>query len=307
MEPSEGRRTATARGDGDAASPSHRTDDTAIAATSAQRHPVSTQTVVLMRHAKPDFDTSMPVRTSDFGEALSAYDEAGLEQPHAGERAHRIMTSFIDAEGLEGSRVQVVTSDLRRSIESARLFFPSIEADATDPLYREAELPARLPLCAFTMRYSVAIVIARALWRLGIHQHAESYAMAAARAHRAAEALASRAMEHDCVILVGHGFFNRLIARELKQGGWTASRRHGRGFGAYAVFVRDIRGGHCTWSAQARPSLPARRSAVAHYFRVRVDRVPRTSVRSPERPVARRLELPRFHGRLVSGVNGERC
>ena len=69
--------------------------------------------------------------------------------------------------------------------------------------------------------------------------------MAGARAHRAAEALASRAMEHDCVILVGHRFFNRLIARELKQGGWTASRRIGRGFGAYTVFVRDIRGDHC--------------------------------------------------------------
>ena len=184
----------------------------------------------------------MPVRTSDMGEALSAYDEAGIEQPRAGGRAYGIMAPFIDAERLEGSRVQVVTSDLRRSVESAKLFFPNIEADATDPLYREAALPARLPLCGVTMRYSAAVVIARALWMLGIHQHVESYAMAAARAHRAAEALAIRAMEHDFVILVGHGFFNRLIARELKQAGWAASRREGGEFGACAIFVREIAG-----------------------------------------------------------------
>ena len=242
MEPATGRRTASGKRDGDAASPSRRSGDTAHATDSAQRHPVPTQTVVLMRHAKPDFDTSMPVRTSDMGEALSAYDEAGIEQPHPGGRIHGIMAPLIDAAGLEGSRVRVVASDLRRSVESAKLFFPNIEADATDPLYREAGLPARLPLCGLTMRYSVAVVIARVLWILGIHQHAESYEMAAARAQRAAKALARRAMKHDCVILVGHGLFNRLIARELKQVGWTASRKEAGGFGACTILVREIAG-----------------------------------------------------------------
>ena len=200
------------------------------------------QTIVLMRHAKPDFDTSVRVRTSSMGEALSAYDEAGIARPHAAGRANRIMAPFIDVESRDGSRAQIVTSDLRRSIESAKLFFPNIEAAATDALYREAGLPAKLPLCGLAMRYSAAVVTARVLWMLGIHQQAESYAAAAARARRAAEALASRAMEHDCVILVGHGFFNRLIARELKRAGWTASRREGGGFSACTVFVREVRG-----------------------------------------------------------------
>ena len=202
------------------------------------------QTIVLMRHAKPDFDTSVRVRTSSMGEALSAYDEAGIERPHAAGRANRIMAPFIDVESRDGSRTQIVTSDLRRSIESAKLFFPNIEAAATDPLYREAELPAKLPLCGLAMRYAAAVVTARVLWMLGIHQQAESCAMAAARARRAAKALENRAMERGCVILVGHGFFNRLIARELKRAGWTASRREGGGFSACTVFVREIRGDH---------------------------------------------------------------
>ena len=202
------------------------------------------QTIVLMRHARPDFDTSMRVRTSDMGESLSAYDEAGIERPHMDGQVHGIMARLIDAEGREGRRVEIVTSDLRRSIESANSFFPNIEAAATDPLYREAELPARLPLCGLAMRYSAAVLTARVLWMFGIRQQAESCAMAAARARRAAKALENRAMERGCVILVGHGFFNRMVARELKRAGWTASRREGGDFGACTMFVREIRGDH---------------------------------------------------------------
>ena len=202
--------------------------------------------IVLMRHAKPDFDTSMRVCTSDIGVVLAAYDEAGIERTRDGRRkGNGIMTHDIDAEGRGGSSVQVVTSDLRRSVESARLFFPHRDAAAADALYQEVALPTRLPLCGLAMRFSVAVLIARILWVLGIHQQAESYAMAAARARRAAEALASRAMEHGCVILVGHGFFSRLIERELNRTGWTAVRREGGGFGACTTLCAGIAEGEC--------------------------------------------------------------
>ena len=202
------------------------------------------QMIVLKRHANPDFDSSMRVCTSDMGAVLAAYDEAGIKRTRDGRRkGSRVMTHYIDPEGGDGSSVQVVTSNLRRSVESARLFFPHRQTAATDTLYREAGLPTKLPLCGLAMRFSTAVMIARILWMLGIHQQAESYAMAAGRARRAAEALTSRAMEHGCVILVGHGFFNRLIGRELNRTGWTAVRREGGGFGACTTFVcRDRRG-----------------------------------------------------------------
>ena len=203
-----------------------------------------TQMIVLMRHAKPDFDSSTRVCTSDLGAVLAAYDEAGIERTRDDRRkGSGIITHDVDAECRDGSSVQVVTSNLRRSVESAKLFFPHREATATDTLYREAELPTKLPLCGLVMRFSAAVVIARILWMLGVHGQAESYAMAAARARRAAEVLASRATEHGCVILVGHGFFSRLIDRELNQIGWTTVRREGGGFGACTTFVCRDRSG----------------------------------------------------------------
>ena len=47
--------------------------------------------------------------------------------------------------------------NLRRSVESARLFFPQHKAAVTDTLYREAELPTRLPVCGLAMRFSAAV------------------------------------------------------------------------------------------------------------------------------------------------------
>lgn len=193
------------------------------------------QMIVLMRHAKPDFNKSMLVRTSDMGAALAAYDQAGIERDARRQVVGGTILPAVDSEG--GSSVHIVTSDLRRSVESAQLFFPHREAATADPLYREAELPAKLPLCGLSMRFSAAVVIARILWMLGIHQQAESYAVAASRARDAAEALTSHALDHDCVILVGHGFFNRLIYRELSRTDWTAVRREYRGFGGCTTFV----------------------------------------------------------------------
>ena len=83
--------------------------------------------IVLMRHAEPDFDTSMRVRTSDMSGVLAAYDEAGIKRTRDGRRRGEIMPPAVGKEGRDGSSVQVVTSNLRRSIESAKLFFPHLE------------------------------------------------------------------------------------------------------------------------------------------------------------------------------------
>ena len=42
---------------------------------------------------------------------------------------------------------------------------------------------------------------------------------------KASEVLVKYAEEHESVVLVGHGFFNRLIAVELKKMGWEGKRK----------------------------------------------------------------------------------
>jgi broad specificity phosphatase PhoE len=45
----------------------------------------------------------------------------------------------------------------------------------------------------------------------------ESFRKAKKRAKQASELLVKYVEEHQSVVLVGHGFFNRLIAKELKK------------------------------------------------------------------------------------------
>ena len=56
----------------------------------------------------------MRICTSDLGAVLAAYDEAGIERTRDDRRkSSGIITHDVDAEGRDGSGVQVVTSNLR--------------------------------------------------------------------------------------------------------------------------------------------------------------------------------------------------
>ncbi|MBS3935323.1 MAG: hypothetical protein KGZ43_04045 [Sulfuritalea sp.] len=58
------------------------------------------------------------------------------------------------------------------------------------------------------------------------------------RARQAAERLAELAEEHQNVLLVGHGFINHFIAKELQKSGWLGPSRPGKGFWGYGIYER---------------------------------------------------------------------
>jgi broad specificity phosphatase PhoE len=184
--------------------------------------------IILVRHARPAFDTSAKVRGSELREAIAAYDASGID-------AH------VSAQPMPDRPVVLVTSDLRRAVESAKAFFPRLEVSATDALYREAGLPSRIPLLGdrIRLRFSSFVVAMRVLWLLGLESDVEHYRQARQRAEHAAEKLVELASPTNCVILVGHGFLNRLIGRTLRKQGWHAARSQGDGYGAAAVFSLD--------------------------------------------------------------------
>ena len=53
----------------------------------------------------------------------------------------------------------------------------------------------------------------------------ESLSNAKGRAKKATELLVKYAQEHTSVVLIGHGFFNMLIAEELQKTGWKGKRK----------------------------------------------------------------------------------
>jgi broad specificity phosphatase PhoE len=124
----------------------------------------------------------------------------------------------------------VITSDLKRSMESARLLNPNRTA-ISDPLFREIGLPFPFSnVLGLKLPANLWAVVLRCLWFCGYSSQSESFSEAKTRAEKASKELVKYAEEHQHIVLVGHGFMNRIIAKELKKMGWkgkkTANSRH---------------------------------------------------------------------------------
>lgn len=170
--------------------------------------------IILIRHGKPAFDMGKKFRQSRLATELDAYDAAGLavdsEPPQA-------LYSKLQ------QSIKVFSSDLQRALESAAKIVP--EADiVTLPLFREAPLPRRLPI-PLRLSASTWAVIARTLWLLGYSGGVESHRQARLRATAATRKLIELAHNGDNIVLVGHGFINLFIAKQLLNQGWRGPKK----------------------------------------------------------------------------------
>ncbi|WP_088011127.1 hypothetical protein [Gottfriedia acidiceleris] len=80
-------------------------------------------------------------------------------------------------------------------------------------------------LFGMRLKPSIWAVILRCLWFGGYSSNCESLNDAKIRAEKASKLLIQYAQEHSHIVLVGHGFFNLLIAKELKKNGWIANKK----------------------------------------------------------------------------------
>jgi broad specificity phosphatase PhoE len=184
-------------------------------------------TITLMRHGRPlleAFDWCAPAHMPQW---IRAYDLALVEQDG-------IPSSSI---ALARDAQHLVCSDLPRALSSLQALKAALPAEAIvtvmdavigDRLYREAQLPAlawhfpRLPAQAWA-------AVLRALWILGYAGDIESLQAARSRSRGAAQQLIALAGTGN-VLLIGHGFMNRLIENELTMLGWRLSRRKRHGY-----------------------------------------------------------------------------
>ena len=119
----------------------------------------------------------------------------------------------------------VVTSDLERSIVTANLLNPNVKI-LSDSVFREAELPANLTIIPkVKLKPTSWAVLLRLLWLSGYSNKCESLSQAKLRAKKATQQLISYANDHNSIVLVGHGYFNILIAKELKRMGWKGKSK----------------------------------------------------------------------------------
>jgi broad specificity phosphatase PhoE len=170
--------------------------------------------ITLIRHGKSLWTENKPITAKEFKKWVEQYDSQGVyeEKSYPPETLQKIRTATV-----------VITSDLKRSKDSAEYLKPNGTV-ISDSLFRETEMPF-VKIGGLRLHASIWGVILRLLWFMGYSNGCESVRVAKIRAEAAASFLAKSAKEHYNVVLVGHGFFNRMIAKELQKNGWTGKRQ----------------------------------------------------------------------------------
>ncbi len=181
--------------------------------------------ITLLRHGKPDFELKGIVRARELSAVANSYDLSGIADVPPG----------TAVEATRESRL-VVCSHLPRSLESAKAL-GFLEAHVTDPLYCETAMP-HFQHGSILLPVGLWAVMLRIMWLFGFSRNGESLADARKRARRAAARLMELAAEHRHVLLVGHGFMNSFIAKELLRGGWCGPSRPGKGYWEYGVYEK---------------------------------------------------------------------
>lgn len=169
--------------------------------------------ITLIRHGKSKLVENDRMTCLDFMQWVEKYDNNGVfeESTYPSETIEKIAAAKI-----------VVTSDLKRAIESAKLLNPEVTG-ISDPIFRETELPS-FAMKLLKLRPNIWAVVLRIIWLCGYSNGCESFADAKLRAKRAAQQLMDLAEKNGSVVLVGHGIFNRFIAKELQKKGWKGKR-----------------------------------------------------------------------------------
>lgn len=172
--------------------------------------------ISLIRHGKSKHIDNDKMSCHEFKDWIRKYDEYGVysAKSYPLDTLKKMSTANI-----------IITSDLKRSIDSAELLNANLKGIPSS-LFRETELPVPSSnVFGLKLKPSVWAVILRCLWFLGYNHGCESLSSAKHRANKAALELVKYAQKHQSVTFVGHGFINRLIAKELQTMGWKGKRR----------------------------------------------------------------------------------
>jgi len=179
--------------------------------------------IVTIRHGKSELDISHKQTATAFRKLVAEYDELGIASSDSPPSAtlERVRLLSINTKPF------LIASNLKRALDSVKplgLGVPQI----IEPQFRECEMTLfdghriRLPVMMW-------LLLLRCLWFVGYSPNCESFKQARMRAKDAANYLRSLAQEHECVVLMGHGLMNRLIAKELVQLGFICCHKTGRG------------------------------------------------------------------------------
>ncbi|MEM7663054.1 MAG: histidine phosphatase family protein [Pseudomonadota bacterium] len=186
--------------------------------------------IIIARHGRPALDRTKGPRLNwkAYVDWWAAYEVGGLAEGQEAPEGLRAVVADADI---------FLTSARQRAQETMALAAPGQTAQP-DAIFNEAPLP---PPRFKRARYLPKTwnVIARIAWLFGHSLDGESVSASRARAREAAVQLHEAAMDGK-VFLAAHGWFNRMIRKELRRLGWRCSYNGGDKYWAWRRY--DFRG-----------------------------------------------------------------
>lgn len=174
--------------------------------------------ITLIRHGRSTLIENNRVNGEGLKDWIEEYDRKGVfkENTYPLETLEKIAATNV-----------IISSDLKRALESVKFLNSNIKS-ISKPLFRETELPIPVIVVGnIKLKPQTWAIILRCLWFFGYSNQCESFSKAKQRAKKAAAQLETYAKEYNSVSLIGHGFFNLLIAKELQKMGWRGNRKIG--------------------------------------------------------------------------------
>lgn len=163
--------------------------------------------IVLIRHGRSAHVQAGWIDYTGFLRWRESYEAAGIVPD---DRPPRELQELANSAGV------IVSSDIRRAMESTRALAPHVQF-ISSPLLRELELTPpnlgrlQLPLFGWALAYGV---------RMLFHNHAHITPAEHERAREAAEFLIALTTKHPTVVAMTHATFRSLVAKTLAAEGW---------------------------------------------------------------------------------------
>ncbi|MBA2875192.1 histidine phosphatase family protein [Thermaerobacillus caldiproteolyticus] len=167
--------------------------------------------ITLIRHGKSEWQEQRWMRPAEFAEWVKAYDEHGICEDDK--------IPLLTLQKAKNANM-VITSILRRAVHSAERLRPSCPVE-TSELFREVEMP--IPFAhvnLIRLPTNIWLIFSRLCWLCGYNGNVESYWQAKQRAEKAAIVLCRYAKTYGNVVVIGHGWFHRLVGKQLRKQGW---------------------------------------------------------------------------------------
>ncbi|MEM8784348.1 MAG: histidine phosphatase family protein [Pseudomonadota bacterium] len=180
----------------------------------------------MARHGRPDIDRSTPMAARDYDAFWAQYQETGLV---AGEKPSEDLAKIAEEAGA------LASSSLRRARET----MAALAGDRgwlIDDVFVEAALPAP-PLPLLRLSPKIWGAISRVWLWCGESHCQEIRPDEENRAQRAGDILIDLAAEGSDVLLCGHGWFNRMTGRVLRERGWVCVHDGGDAYWSWRTYA----------------------------------------------------------------------